>query len=537
MQEFIEHPLIKKGTIQKRPYQEELAKKAWLKGNTLVVAPTAIGKTIVAVLLTAFTLQKNPKAKVLILAPTKPLAMQHFNSMKKLVSIPAKKTVLLTGTIKPRERTELFEKATIISATPQCIRNDAKNGKISLEKIKLCIFDEAHRAVGEYSYVFIAEKLREQSPNALVLALTASPGHEREHIEEIVKNLGIKNIEIKSHEDSDVKGFVNEIEIEWIRVLLPKEFNEIISLLKEFMQSRLTALKRIGLAKTSNLKYYNRSRLLELQQKISSRLSRYGKKQPSLYAAATKTAELLKASHAILLIETQGIQALNDYFGRMLSQSKQEKSSRALKAMLKDARIARAIIETRKLAVEKKEHPKLSELKILLEKQFQANPSSRVLVFNHYRDSVKYLVEELAKVPNVKPLAFIGQATRGQQKGMSQKEQALALKEFKKGKYNVLVATSVAEEGLDIPSCDLVIFFEPVPSEIRHIQRRGRTGRIKKGKAIILMAKGTRDEAFYWSAFRKEKAMAKELKKMQHLSENSKKRRKVSKKQKTLHDW
>ncbi|MEI7961847.1 MAG: ERCC4 domain-containing protein, partial [archaeon] len=73
---------------------------------------------------------------------------------------------------------------------------------------------------------------------------------------------------------------------------------------------------------------------------------------------------------------------------------------------------------------------------------------------------------------------------------------------------------SVAEEGLDIPSVDLVVFFEPVPSEIRTIQRRGRTGRFGKGKAIILMAKNTRDEAFYWSSRAKERKMKETLRTM-----------------------
>jgi len=538
MAEFIEHPLIRKKALQKREYQEELANNAWKKGNTLVVAPTALGKTIVAVLLAAFTLKKHPKAKVLILAPTKPLAVQHYNSIKKMMLIEGEKIALLTGTIKPKERAELFNSTAIISATPQCIRNDAKRKRISLESVRLCIFDEAHRAVGNYSYVPIAKKLREQSPKALVLGLTASPGHEREHIEEIVENLGIKNIEIKSHEDANVKEFVNEIKIEWDRVLLPEEFKEIISLLKEFMQSRVDTLKKMGAAKTDNLKYFNRFRLLEMQKSISARISRYGKRQPSLFAAATKVAELFKASHAILLIETQGVQALNDYFDRMLAQEKEEKVSRALKTMLKDVRIKQAIVETRKLATGNFEHPKLSELKIILEDQFRQNPNSRVLVFNHYRDSGKYVVKALKTVKGVKPLAFIGQASRRTQKGMTQKEQALAVKEFEKGKHNVLVATSVAEEGLDIPSCDLVVFYEPVPSEIRHIQRRGRTGRIKKGRALILMALGTRDEAFYWSAHRKEKKMARELKKMQSGNPNPKKKKRAKEeKQKTLYEW
>ncbi|MGB9577059.1 MAG: helicase-related protein, partial [Candidatus Norongarragalinales archaeon] len=67
------------------------------------------------------------------------------------------------------------------------------------------------------------------------------------------------------------------------------------------------------------------------------------------------------------------------------------------------------------------------------------------------------------------------------------------------------------EEGLDVPGVDLVVFYEPVPSEIRFIQRRGRTGRARAGRAVVLIAKGTKDEAFFWSARRKEKALKVQL--------------------------
>ncbi|MFO1532889.1 MAG: ERCC4 domain-containing protein, partial [Thermoplasmatota archaeon] len=94
---------------------------------------------------------------------------------------------------------------------------------------------------------------------------------------------------------------------------------------------------------------------------------------------------------------------------------------------------------------------------------------------------------------------------------LTQKEQREVLVRFRDGTHNVLVATSVAEEGLDIPDTDLVVFFEPIPSEIRSIQRRGRTGRQSAGRVVVLMTKGTQDEAAHWSARRKEAQMVREL--------------------------
>jgi Fanconi anemia group M protein len=106
---------------------------------------------------------------------------------------------------------------------------------------------------------------------------------------------------------------------------------------------------------------------------------------------------------------------------------------------------------------------------------------------------------------------FVGQASKGTDTGLNQREQKEIIDKFRAGDYNVLVSTSIAEEGLDIPATDLVVFFEPVPSEIRTIQRRGRTGRKQAGRVIVLVTRDTRDEAYLWTSRKKEMQMRREL--------------------------
>lgn len=60
---------------------------------------------------------------------------------------------------------------------------------------------------------------------------------------------------------------------------------------------------------------------------------------------------------------------------------------------------------------------------------------------------------------------------------------------------------------MDICETSHVIFYESIPSAIRVIQRRGRTARMNKGKLIMLITKGTRDEAFYYISKSREKKM------------------------------
>ncbi|MDP6670609.1 MAG: helicase-related protein, partial [archaeon] len=449
--------------------------------------------------------------KILFLAPTKPLAEQHKKSFEKKTNIPKEKIVLLTGSTDPKERARMFKEATVINATPQTIRNDLRKGKIDLKDVKLCIFDECHRAVGDYSYVEIAARYVEQTKKPLILGLTASPGSNEEKITTVRDNLFIKNIEVKDSEDLDVKPYVKKIESEWVTVKLPADFLKVKNALERFSKEQIVLLKRMGLAPTTNIGYFSKRRQLEMQAKIRQRIGKYGKRQPSLYAAASKLAALMKASHAQLLLETQGVSTMNNYLGRMQDDEKKPTASKALKSFIKSPQIQQAIKIAEKMEVQGIEHPKLGELGKILLGQFKENPKSKAIIFNHYRSSIKTVVEYLEAVPGVKPKRFIGQATRGRDKGMSQKEQAEVIQELRNGKYNCLVASSVAEEGLDIPAVDLVVFYEPVPSEIRSIQRRGRTGRFSKGRVIILMAKDTRDEAFYWVSHHKENKMKKVL--------------------------
>ena len=125
----------------------------------------------------------------------------------------------------------------------------------------------------------------------------------------------------------------------------------------------------------------------------------------------------------------------------------------------------------------------------------KGNYSLKAIVFTQYRDTAQHIVDTL-KSNGIKASRFVGQAKKEGDVGMKQEEQAQVLESFRRGEFSVLVATSIAEEGLDIPEVDLVIFYEPIPSERRDIQRRGRTGRRSSGSVIILAAKDTIDERY-----------------------------------------
>jgi Fanconi anemia group M protein len=486
--------ILKHDSIEKREYQLSIAKTACEK-NTLVVLPTGLGKTIVGLFVAANRIEKFPESKILIMAPTRPLSAQHKKTFENFTNLNPEEIVLVTGKIKPEKRIELYKKGKIIIATPQTIKNDLENNRLSLENFSLALFDESHRAVKDYAYPFIAKKYMLQATNPLILALTASPGGAYERIEEICKNLFIKAVEIRTEYDKDVKDYVQPVKIEWIYVDLPEEFKKIKALLEKPLNENLNWLVEHNFFLKKRIA---KKELLALQKKICSRYVE-GEKDYSLIWGMIKSSEAIKLDHALELLETQGIPFLYDYFEKM---SKSKK--RIDKKILKRPEIIEAIKLIKKLNDEKVVHPKLQKL-LFIVKDLLRNPKAKIIVFANYRSTVDGIKSFLAK-EGIKCEILIGQA-RKENKGMTQEEQVKTLKRFSNGEFNVLIGTSISEEGLDIPAVDYAIFYESVPSEIRTLQRRGRVGRQKFGKVIFLLTKGTRDEAYYWAAFQKEKKM------------------------------
>ncbi len=501
--QYINHPLLKPETVEQRLYQFTLAGEA-LKRSTLIVLPTGLGKTIVALLVMVARLSKG---KVIILSPTKPLVEQHAAYFRNVLNIPPEDVVLFTGGTPPGKRALMWEKAKVIVSTPQVIENDLLAKKISLENVSCIIFDEAHRATGDYSYVYIGEKYALQSKEPLVLGITASPGSDPSKIQEVCTALHIQGVEIRTDSDPDVRPYVFEKDIDWRYVTIPVEIKALRQLMDKVLADRLNKLFDLGLIPSS--KRLSKREMLDLQARLQSKLRSFP--DQNLYQGISILAEIFKVSHAIEIAETQGVSALEKYFERLTNEALSKSGSKAAKRLMDDLNMRQAVHH---LAGCDGNNPKLGIVKELVEKQVAAAPESRVIVFTNYRDTAELVTSALKEVQGVKPVRFVGQASKYKDAGLTQKQQVEILQKFREGEYNTLVATSVAEEGLDIPATDLVVFFEPIPSEIRSIQRKGRTGRKHAGRVVILMAKGSKDEAYHWSSNRRERSMQNTMKNM-----------------------
>jgi Fanconi anemia group M protein len=492
--------LLHKGIVEARDYQARIAESA-SKANTLVVLPTGLGKTIIALLVASSRLESFPRGKVLILAPTRPLTMQHYNTFRKNLELQPNSFVMLTGMTSPIERATLWRRSQAIFATPQTVLNDVRAGRVSLENVILAVFDEAHRCVRDYSYRELAEKYNSTATAPLLLGLTASPGGSKSKIDEIMRNLSIANVEVRTEEQEDVKPYVEPTEIEIVKVKLPASYEPIVTTLRQIYNEKVSRLRNGGFISRDRV---SKKALLESRGLIIRRLQaagRTGAEKGYIFGAVINQAQAVMVLHALELIETQGISTLLKYLNRLWTKEGAGKSARSL---MKDPRWL--MVESHANAIAGEEHPKLSELISIVRQQEAKKPESKIIVFTQYRDTIETIMPTLQSL-NFKAERFVGQSDRSDNRGMDQAKQWKVLEDFKNGKFSGLVSSSIGEEGLHVPDVDLVVFYEAVPSEIRSIQRKGRTGRTRPGRVVLLLAENTLDEAYYFSSVARERSM------------------------------
>jgi Fanconi anemia group M protein len=240
---YVSHPLIRQNFIEFRKYQNSISKGA-SNGNTLVILQTALGKTVISLLVCAEMLYNYRDKRILVMAPTRPLVNQHTDSFVSALKISEDNMALLTGKFRPLERRAIWSKnlIRIVFATPEVVKNDIEKKRLLLENFSLLVFDEAHRAVKDYAYVFVAREYFKQSPDAMILALTASPGSDKQKISEICENLHIEQVEYKNEDDKDVKPYINPIDIAWKWFDLPLEYQYIRTRLRDMLIEKINWL-------------------------------------------------------------------------------------------------------------------------------------------------------------------------------------------------------------------------------------------------------------------------------------------------------
>ena len=484
MTQYLEKKYVQKNSIEKRDYQVNLATQA-IKENCIVVLPTGLGKTAIALHVMAEYLSKGTGG-VLFLAPTRVLVNQHYEFLKNNLTLDD--ISLITGEDTIQKRTKLWNNS-VICATPEIARNDLDRGIVTPDQFALVIFDEVHRTVGDYAYSGIAQRFEDSS--ARILGMTATLPSEKEKATEILTRLKIASVAERTEDSLDVKPYTQETNTEWINVELPDELKTIQTLLKLSLDQRYDTLRENGIKLASQ---QSLSALLRIRQFVLNTNRRSAK---PLFTA-------IRIHYALTMLEVHGITPFLKFCARA-----QAKKGIGVKELFEvDPNFTRAVSLAKDAQSKGIEHSKIPKLKEILD-----SVPGKALIFTSYRDSVDLIYNKLIEM-GVSAGILIGKAGDA---GLKQKKQIETVQKFRDGIFQVLVATRVGEEGLDIAEVNQVIFYDNVPSSIRFIQRRGRTGRKDTGKLVVLIAKNTIDETYYWIGKRKitaSKGMGKKMTKI-----------------------
>lgn len=495
-----------------RDYQYSIVKNG-LFNNTLVALPTGLGKTFIAATIMLNFYRWTKDAQIVFMAPTKPLVAQQVDACFNICGIPRSATTMLTGEISPALRSEEWATKRVFFMTPQTLDNDLRRGIADPKKIVLLVVDEAHRATGNYSYVKVVELIRRFNKSFRILALTATPGGSVEAVQDVIDGLEISQIEIRTENSIDIQPYVHSRTTEQIILEPDDNLITIQSLISKTLQSIVNQLA----GHVAGNAFFNRDPLsitsfgmIQSQQQWASSGAGRSANQAVKGMVRALFAILGGFGHSIKLLNIHGMgpfyQAMETY--RSEGEAKRSKCGKYQKQILESPHFKEMMDKLKQWSADDSfiSHPKITCLCDTILNHFmdngdglegQSRSSTRIIVFCEYRASAEDIATTLNKHgPMIRASVFVGQAASKHSEGMKQKDQIETIEKFKNGTYNVIVATSIGEEGLDIGQVDLIICYDGSSSPIRMLQRMGRTGRKRAGRVVLLLMKGKEEASF-----------------------------------------
>jgi len=467
----------------RRKYQYDICQVCF-QYNTLVCLPTGTGKTFIAAVVMMNFYRWYPKGKIIFLAPTRALVQQQIDACRQFSTIPDKEVSILTGAVTGENRNTIWDNFSVIYATPQTIQNEITKKALDPTQVTLLILDEAHHAHKNHSYAVIVRKIAEQNSQFRIVGLSATPGNDIPSIQDIIFNLMISKIIYMDESDTDLAQYQHSTDIEIITVPMSGDVTALSSLLNESISFIATPLYKAGAISSADPKFLSRGKVFFEQQAFKGK------------GNATKDFFGKMNSFGILISLASMMEKLQKYGSPFLDQAIKlfEKKKMTLeKQRLMDFAPFKKLIE---MTTQSKctSHPKLARLSLILEEFFSHKEDSRAIVFTNYRNVASDIANHLKTVPNVKCSVFTGKSASNVDEGQDHSVQLAIVSLFKKGNINCIVATCVAEEGLDIGEVDLIICYDTQSSPRRTVQRMGRTGRKRAGKVVFLMTEGIEEK-------------------------------------------
>ncbi|XP_037690857.1 Fanconi anemia group M protein [Choloepus didactylus] len=507
-----------------RDYQLHIARTA-LFCNTLVCLPTGLGKTFIAAVVMYNFYRWYPSGKVVFMAPTKPLVAQQIEACYRVMGIPQSHMAEMTGSTQAFTRKEIWTSKRVLFLTPQVMVNDLSRGACPAAEIKCLVIDEAHKALGNFAYCQVVRELVKYTNHFRILALSATPGSDIKAVQQVITNLLIGQIELRSEDSPDILPYSHERRVEKLVVPLGEELAGIQKAYIQILETFASPLIQRNILMGRDIPNLTKYQIILARDQF--------RKNPSPNTVGIQQgiiegefAICISLYHGYELLQQMGMRSLYFFLcGIMdgtkgMTRAKNELSRNKdfmklynhLECLFASTRhtSAAGISAICKGGKDKRffySHPKLKKLEEVVVEHFKSWTAqstsekkcdeTRVMIFSSFRDSVQEIAEMLFyHRPIIRVMTFVGHASGKSMKGFTQKEQLEVVKQFRDGGYNTLVSTCVGEEGLDIGEVDLIICFDAQKSPIRLVQRMGRTGRKRQGRIVVILAEG-REERTY----------------------------------------
>ncbi|KAH8271413.1 hypothetical protein KR018_009217 [Drosophila ironensis] len=500
------HSWIYPNNLPPRSYQRAIVQSAIFK-NTLVVLPTGLGKTFIAAVLMFNFYRWFPRGKIIFMAPTRPLVAQQIQACQKIMPFAPTDTVQLTGQITKAKRADLWASKRVFFATPQVVHSDMLEPDVfPFADVRLVVVDEAHRAKGRYSYTQVADSLIARNRHFRMLALSATPGRTMEDVASVCQNLYIANVQVRWDTSIDVQPYVHRRTIRTMVVSLKERIKEPRERLLQIVEPYLRQLVEADIIK-GNRGNLSKNSLIYEQKVFLDRSSR-GQRHPEHNIITGNFAMCISLYHSLELMERHGLRVFVNNFDA-------DEEGREKFVLARDRDLRDLVEQVRQgLGPNPLDYPtnpmmngvvpplpadldfghaKYEKLREVLVAHFTAHADSRAIVFCEYRESVMLIHRLLLQHrPLLRPRCFVGQGVSGgASHALTQKQQLQIMADFRSGTSNVLVATSIGEEGLDVGEVEMIVCFDICSSNpTRFVQRIGRTGRKKNGEVVMLVTEG-----------------------------------------------
>ncbi|NWU24471.1 DHX58 helicase, partial [Dyaphorophyia castanea] len=467
--------------MELRGYQREAAAPALSGRNSIVWLPTGAGKTRVAVHVCRRHLESRRGGKVAVLVNKVHLVDQHTEKEFHALQDTFKVASISGDTSHKAFFAFLAKENDVIICTAQILQNalvsTEEDTHVELTDFSLLVIDECHHTHKDAVYNkimlrYLQRKLSGEQDLPQVLGLTASPGTGGavsfegavEHILQICANLDTEKITSVQDEAQHLQSHVPQPKKQYdlCQERVQDPFGE---QLKKVMVRIQQYMGKPDLLRDFGTQIYEQ-RIVELEKRAAEMFCR----QTRVCAL-----HLRKYNDALLINDTvrmvDAFQCLQQFYSAERDEKDPteqfltatfEKNRASLQALAGDQRY---------------ENPRLYKLEEILREHFQPLGTSRGIVFTKTRQSAHSLLSWLqttATLQHIRAAVLTGAGYSNQTRHMTQNEQQDVIKQFREGALNLLFSTSVAEEGLDIPECNIVVRYGLMTNEIAMMQARGR---------------------------------------------------------------